>query len=106
VNGKTIVYMENSWDATVMGMYSLLKSAWLCDCEVCGFCVQVRDQDQLHMLELLRSDDAARNHFPIDKQSSDNTNQFLVSPRTSSAKKSRCNNAASMLQVSEIFRLS
>jgi hypothetical protein len=40
VNGETIVSMENSWDATVMGMYSQFKSAQLCDCEDCGFCMR------------------------------------------------------------------
>jgi hypothetical protein len=78
VNSESAAAIESSWGASVRGMYSIFKNCRLCDSAACGFCVQVREQNmQPHMRALLLSDDAERNHFPVDKPSSDCTKAFF-----------------------------
>jgi hypothetical protein len=78
VNSESAAAIESSWDASVKGMYSVFKNCRLCDSAECGFCVQVREQHMKpHMRALLLSEDAQRNHFPVDKPSSDCTKAFF-----------------------------
>lgn len=76
VNSESAEAIENSWDATIFGFYSLFKNCRLCTSSECGFCTQVREQDQKHMRALLLSKEAAHHHFPVDKPSSDNSKAF------------------------------
>jgi hypothetical protein len=77
VNSESTAAIESSWDASVRGLYSVLKNCRLCDSAECGFCTQVREQDKPHMRALLLSEDTHNNHFPFDKSSSDCTKQFF-----------------------------
>jgi hypothetical protein len=70
--------IEHSWDATTKAVFSLFKSVTLCDREECGCCEMIREQARMpRMRELLRSENGARDHFPVDKPSSDHTKQFF-----------------------------
>jgi hypothetical protein len=38
VNSESAAAIESSWDASVRGLYSILKNCRLCDSAECGFC--------------------------------------------------------------------
>ena len=81
VNSESKMAIASSFDASVAGLYSMYKQANLCDSDACCFCTQIREQVEgphaQHFREYLKSDDAARKNFQIDKPSSHHTAQFF-----------------------------
>ena len=81
VNSETKMSISNAFGATCTGLYNMYQQVHLCDRDGCGFCTQLREQvegaDGRLFRHYLKSEDAQRRHFHIDKPSSDNLSPFF-----------------------------
>ena len=81
VNSESKMAIAASHEATITGLLSLYQQVNLCDSDKCGFCTQMREQvdgsKAAHFRKYLKSEDAKRKHFPIDKPCSDHTLAFF-----------------------------